>query len=119
MAIKSLDMSIPSATIFSDGATLPASIFSNELSVAPASTITMSTSLFAFNFPATTISNIDSSCSEFVACTTQLSLMRDILTAPTGDSSGTPANCRPKDAAFNERISYSFSLSTLSTVAII
>ena len=53
--------------MFSDGATLPASIFSNELSVAPASTITISISLFAFNFPATTISKIDSSCSVFVA----------------------------------------------------
>ena len=98
---------------------LPDSILSKAVSVAPASTITISTSLFSFKLPATTISNTDSSISEFDACTTQLSFINDILTAPIGESSGTPASCKPSDAAFNARTSYSFSLSTLKTVAII
>ena len=46
-------------------------------------------------------------------------MIKDILTAPTADSSGTPASCRPNDAALSAKISYSFSLSTLKTVAII
>ena len=60
-------MSMPSATIFSDGADLPSSIFSNALSVAPASTITISISPLGLRLPATTISNTDSSNSVFVA----------------------------------------------------
>ena len=48
-----------------------------------------------------------------------MSLIKDILTAPTADSSGTPASCNPNEAALSARISYSFSLSTLKTVAII
>ena len=65
------------------------------------------------------MSNTDSSNSEFVAWTTQLSFINDILTAPTADSSGTPANCKPSEAALSAKMSYSFSLSTLKTVAII
>ena len=112
-------MSIPSATISSDGARLPSSIFSNVFSLAPASTMTISISLFSLSFPAMTISKIESSCSVFVACTTHSSLMRDILTAPTGDSNGIPASCKPSEAALRDKTSYSFSLSTLKTVAII
>ena len=103
----------------SEGATLPESIFSKVFSFAPASTITMSISFFSLSFPAMTISNIDSSCSVLVAWTTHSSLIKDILTAPTGDSNGMPANWSPRDAAFSDNTSYSFSLSTLNTVAII
>ena len=62
-----LKVTIPSATIFSEGAALPSSILAKALSVAPASTITMSISPLGFKLPATTISNTESSNSEFVA----------------------------------------------------
>ena len=75
------------------------------LSVAPASTITISISLFLFKLPATTISKVEFSSSLVDAWATQLPSIKDMRTPATGCCNGMPPSCSAVEAAFKAKIS--------------
>ena len=97
-----LASSKPAATVSSLEAGCPPAIRSMALSVAPASTITMSTCPAALRLPATTKSNTHSSSSVKVGNGTHSPLRNPSRTAPSGPSKGMSLMERAAEAPFSE-----------------
>ena len=100
-----LASSRPAATVSSLEGVCPSAIRSMALSVAPASTITMSTFPSALRLPATTRSNTHSSSSVKVGNGIHSPRRNPIRTAPRGPSKGMSLMERAAEAPFSDSAS--------------